>query len=67
MINLERANDNLKEKALVYKDNNRFYLPFYAKIITVESWEPLVSLVSGTLQWLFPFSHPPCLLLIIYI
>ena len=32
-----------------------------AKVIPVGSWEPLTSLVSGTLQWLSPVPHPPLL------
>lgn len=30
-----------------------------AKVIQIGSWEPLISLESGTLQWLSTVPHPP--------
>ena len=34
-------------------------LSIMAKVIHIGSWEPRVSVVSGTLQWVFPVPHPP--------
>jgi hypothetical protein len=38
-------------------DFYRFYLPLFALVIPIGSWELLISLASGTLQWLFPFTY----------
>ena len=36
------------------------FLHISAKVIPVGAWEPHISLVSGTLQWLSSISLPPC-------
>ena len=36
------------------------FLCILVKLIPVVSWEPYTSLVSGTLQWLFPVPPPHC-------
>lgn len=36
-----------------------------AKIITVGSWDPHISMVYGTVQWLSPVPHHPCYIILV--
>lgn len=38
------------------------YLHIMAKVIPIGSWEPHISMVPGTLQWLSPETHSSCYL-----